>query len=116
VFDENCVFCKIVAGQIPGKIVYLDEDVVAFEDINSQAPYHILLIPRDHIVSMADLTTEDGPMLVDLFTTAAKLARDMGLDKSGYRFVTNVGPDAGQSVFHLHFHLMGGRKFGWPPG
>jgi len=116
VVDENCIFCKIAAGQIPSKIVYSDEDVVAFEDTNPQAPYHILLIPRNHIASMADLTAEDGPMLASLFTTAAKLARDMGFDKRGYRFVTNVGPDAGQSVFHLHFHLLGGRKFGWPPG
>ena len=115
-FDENCIFCKIAAGQIPSKIVYSDEDVVAFEDINPQAPHHILLIPRNHIASMADLTAEDGPTLVSLFTTAAKLAQNMGIDKSGYRFVTNVGPDSGQSVFHLHFHLLGGRKFSWPPG
>lgn len=115
--DENCLFCKIAAGQIPSKIVYQDEDVVAFEDINPQAPHHILLIPRRHIAaSMADLPPEDGPILAHLFTTAAKLAHDMGFDKGGYRFVTNVGPDAGQSVFHLHFHLLGGRKFGWPPG
>ena len=114
--DENCLFCKIAAGQIPSKIVYQDEDVVAFEDINPQAPHHILLIPRRHVASMADLTAEDGPMLVSLFTTAAKLARDLDLDTGGYRFLTNVGPDAGQSVFHLHFHLWGGRKFRWPPG
>jgi histidine triad (HIT) family protein len=116
VVDENCIFCKIAAGQIPSKIVYQDENVVAFEDINPQAPYHMLLIPRRHIASMADLTAQDGPMLVDLLTTAAKLARDLGFDKGGYRLVANVGPDAGQSVFHLHFHLMGGRKFRWPPG
>lgn len=103
-------------GQIPSKIVYQDEDIVAFEDINPQAPYHILLIPRNHIVSTADLRVEDGPMLVNLFTTVAKLARDLGFDKGGYRLVTNVGRDAGQSVFHLHFHLLGGRKFSWPPG
>ena len=113
---ENCLFCKIAAGQIPSKIVYQDADVVAFEDINPQAPYHILLIPRRHIASMADLTAEDGPILVSLFTTAVKLARDLGFAEGGYRFVTNVGPDAGQSVFHLHFHLLGGRKFRWPPG
>lgn len=113
---EDCLFCKIAEGQIPSKIVYQDADVVAFEDIHPQAPHHILLIPRRHIPSMADLTTEDAPILLDLFNTAAKLAHDMGFDTSGYRFVTNVGPDAGQSVFHLHFHLLGGRKFGWPPG
>ena len=113
---ENCLFCKIAAGQIPSKIVYQDEDVVAFEDINPQAPYHVLIIPRRHIASMPDLTLEDGPVLARIFMTAAKLAQDMGIDESGYRFVTNVGPDAGQSVFHLHFHLLGGRRLGWPPG
>ena len=113
---DNCLFCKIAEGQIPSKIVYQDEDVVAFEDINPQAPYHILLIPRRHIASMADLTEEDGTLLARLFMVAAKLAHTLGFDESGYRFVTNVGPDAGQSVFHLHFHLLGGRKFAWPPG
>ena len=113
---ENCLFCNIATGAIPSKIVYQDEDVVAFEDINPQAPKHILLIPRQHIASIADLTLNDGPILAKLFITAQKLAHDMGIDESGYRFLTNVGPDAGQSVFHLHFHLLGGRKFGWPPG
>lgn len=113
---ENCLFCKIATGAILSKIVYQDEDVVAFEDINPQAPKHILLIPRQHIASIADLTLNDGPILAKLFITAQKLAHDMGIDEGGYRFLTNVGPDAGQSVFHLHFHLLGGRKFGWPPG
>ncbi len=113
---EDCVFCKIAAGQIPAKIVYQDEDVVAFEDINPKAPHHILLIPRRHIPSMADLTEEDGPVLVALFSVAARLAQKLGLGERGYRVVTNVGPDAGQSVLHLHFHLLGGRKFAWPPG
>ena len=113
---ENCLFCKIAEGQIPAKIIYQDEDVVAFEDINPQAPHHILLIPRRHIASMSDLTLEDGPMLALLFVTADRLAKKLGLGERGYRFVTNVGPDAGQAVFHLHFHLLGGRKFSWPPG
>jgi histidine triad (HIT) family protein len=113
---ENCLFCKIATGAIPSKIVYQDEDVVAFEDINPQAPKHILLIPRQHIASIADLMLNDGPILAKLFITAQKLAHDMGIDECGFRFLTNVGPDAGQSVFHLHFHLLGGRKFGWPPG
>jgi histidine triad (HIT) family protein len=113
---ENCLFCKIATGAIPSNIVYQDEDVVAFVDINPQAPKHILLIPRQHIASIADLTLEDGPILAKLFTTVKKLAHDMGIDEKGYRFLTNVGPDAGQSVFHLHFHLLGGRKLGWPPG
>lgn len=113
---ENCLFCKIAAGQIPAKIIYQDQDVVAFEDINPQAPHHVLLIPRRHIVSVSDLTLEDGPVLARLFMTAAKLAHDMGIAESGYRFLTNTGPDTGQSVFHLHFHLLGGRRLGWPPG
>jgi len=112
---ENCVFCKIAAGEIASKIVYQDQDVVAFEDINPQAPRHVLLIPRRHIASIADLTREDGPVFAALFTTVAKLARDIGIAESGYRIVANVGPDSGQSVFHLHFHLLGGRKMGWPP-
>ena len=114
--QENCLFCKIAAGQIAAKIVYQDEDVVAFEDINPQAPHHILIIPRRHIPSVEDLKPDDGPVLVHIFTTAVKLAHDMGFGEGGYRIVTNVGPDAGQSVFHLHFHLLGGRKLGWPPG
>ena len=114
--EENCLFCKIASGQIAAKIVYQDEDIVAFEDINPQAPHHMLIIPRRHIPSVQDLTPEDGPVLAHVFTTLAKLAHDMDFDEGGYRIVTNVGPDAGQSVFHLHFHLLGGRKFGWPPG
>ena|SRR5947209_5739715 len=113
---DNCLFCKIAEGQIPSKVVYQDEDVVAFEDINPQAPHHILLIPRRHIASIAAITPEDSPLLGILFAVANKLAQKMGLAEGGYRVVTNVGPDAGQSVFHLHFHLLGGRKFGWPPG
>jgi histidine triad (HIT) family protein len=113
---EDCLFCKIAAGQIPAKIVFQDDDVVAFEDINPKAPQHILLISRRHVPSMANLTEEDGPILAAIFTVAAQLARKLGIEQSGYRFVTNVGPDAGQSVFHLHFHLLGGRTFGWPPG
>jgi histidine triad (HIT) family protein len=113
---ENCLFCKIVEGQIPAKIVYQDADVVAFEDINPQAPYHILFVPRRHIPSMLDLTMEDGPVLASIFMAASNVARELGIAESGFRFVTNVGPDSGQSVFHLHFHLLGGRKLAWPPG
>lgn len=113
---ENCLFCKIASGQIPGNIVYQDEDVVAFKDIHPQAPVHILLISRRHIPSIADVTPEDGPLLGLLFSVAAKLAHKLGVDEGGYRVVTNIGRDAGQSVFHLHFHLLGGREFSWPPG
>ena len=112
---ENCLFCKIAAGQIPSKIVYQDDDVVAFEDINPQAPQHVLIIPRRHIASVSDLTATDGPVLASIFMAAQKVASDLNLER-GYRLVTNSGPDAGQAVFHLHFHLLGGRKLGWPPG
>ena len=115
---EDCLFCKIADGSIPSKIVYQDQDVVAFADINPQAPQHILFIARRHVGSMAELTTEDGEMLGKIFAVAAQVAHKLGLDSTerGYRFVTNVGPDAGQSVQHLHFHLLGGRKLDWPPG
>ena len=113
---ENCLFCKIAGGQIPAKIVYQDQDVVAFADIHPQAPQHVLLVPRRHIDSITGITPEDGPVLASIFMAATKIARELGIDKSGFRLVTNVGPDAGQSVFHLHFHLLGGRKLAWPPG
>lgn len=113
---EDCLFCNIVDGRIPANILYKDDDVVAFADINPQAPQHVLFIPRRHIADMAQLTTEDSELLGKIFTAAALVARDLGLAERGYRFVTNVGADAGQSVFHLHFHLLGGRQLGWPPG
>jgi histidine triad (HIT) family protein len=113
---ENCLFCKIATGAIPSNIVYQGENIVAFMDINPQAPQHILLIPRKHITSIADLTLDDGPILAQLFITAQKVAHELNIDESGYRLVSNVGSDAGQMVFHLHFHLLGGRKFRWPPG
>ena|ERR1700753_1904292 len=113
--DDNCTFCKIADGRIPSNIVYQDEDVVAFRDNNPQAPVHLLFIPKRHIASMAELTPEDGSLLAAIFTAASRVAHDQGLTQ-GYRFVTNVGPQAGQSVFHLHFHLLGGRDMKWPPG
>lgn len=113
---DDCLFCKIASGSIPGNIVYQDHDVVAFADIHPQAPHHILFIPKRHVADMAQLTSQDNALLGKIFTVAATVARDLGLEERGYRFVTNVGPDAGQSVFHLHFHLLGGRKLGWPPG
>ena|SRR5215472_9547720 len=112
---ENCLFCKIAAGDIPSSIVYQDEHVVAFRDINPVAPQHILFIPRRHLSSMEDLTSEDAQLLIRIFMAAKQIAHEFGLEQ-GYRFLTNVGPDAGQSVAHLHFHLLGGRKLGWPPG
>ncbi len=110
--DSNCIFCKIAAGQIPAALVFQDEDVVAFRDLHPQAKDHILLIPRQHIVSMAELTKEHGPLLASIYIAAQTIARQIGIEQSGYRVVTNVGPDSGQSVFHLHFHLLGGEQLG----
>ncbi len=111
--QQNCLFCKIAAGQIPAQILYQDDDVLAFADIHPQAPQHILIIPRQHMAaSMADLTAADAPILAKIFTTAQHLAHERGIDEKGYRFVTNVGKYSGQSVFHLHFHLLGGAPLG----
>ena len=112
---ENCIFCKIAAGELPSRIVYQDEHVLAFRDANPQAPQHILIMPRRHIISMADLTPDDAELLSHIFMTAQDVAHKWGLEK-GYRFLTNVGPEGGQTVPHLHFHLLGGRKLGWTPG
>lgn len=114
--DETCLFCKIVAGDIPSDTVHADDVIVAFNDINPVAPVHQLLVPRRHVTSAAELDASDGELLGRLFAVAAELARRAGLPERGYRLVTNVGPDAGQSVPHLHFHLIGGRRMAWPPG
>ncbi|HEX5015682.1 MAG TPA: histidine triad nucleotide-binding protein [Candidatus Limnocylindrales bacterium] len=114
--DPNCLFCKIAAGDIPSDKVHEDEAVVAFRDIAPRAPTHILVIPRDHIASAADLTETDAPLLGKLFGTIAEIARREGIADSGYRLVSNVGRWGGQTVDHLHIHLLGGRAFQWPPG
>src|SRR5437588_9215276 len=111
--DNDCLFCRIVAGEVPADFVHQDDVVVAIRDINPKAPTHLLLMPRKHIASAADLTEEDGPMLGRLFAVAAQLARDAGVADKGFRIVTNAGPGAGQSVDHLHFHLLGGRSMSW---
>ena len=113
---QDCLFCRIVKRDIPAKVVYDDADALAFEDINPQAPTHILVIPKRHLVSLAEATREDEKLLGRLHTIAAELARDRGIDKTGYRTVINNGAGAGQSVFHIHVHLLGGRAFHWPPG
>jgi histidine triad (HIT) family protein len=115
-FQEGCLFCRIAAGTIPADRVHEDDLVVAFRDIAPRAPTHILLIPRRHIASAADLTETDGPLLGRLFGVAAGLARSEGIADGGYRLVSNVGRWGGQTVDHLHVHLMGGRAFQWPPG
>ncbi len=111
----DCLFCKIVAHEIDSDIVYESERVVAFRDINPAAPTHLLLIPSEHVASAAELEEGHGEMLAEVFGAAASLARQHDLH-GGYRLVTNVGRDAGQSVHHLHFHLIGGRDLSWPPG
>ena len=112
----ECIFCKIAAREIAADIVHESDRVVAFRDLNPQAPTHILLIPKDHIESAATLTGDEADLLAEMFESAAHLAKTEGIDRSGWRVVTNVGPDAGQSVLHLHFHLLGGRRMRWPPG
>lgn len=112
----DCLFCRIVAGDVPAEVVHADDVVLAIRDISPRAPTHLLLLPRRHIASAAELTEADGPMLGRLFAVAAELARGEGLAERGYRLVTNVGRESGQSVNHLHVHLLGGRRMGWPPG
>ena len=113
---KDCIFCRIVDGQATAKIVFEDETVVAFEDLHPQAPVHLLVVPRRHLPSLKEATAEDEPLLGHLFTVAANLARERGLETKGYRTVINNGSGAGQSVFHLHVHVLGGRVFRWPPG
>jgi histidine triad (HIT) family protein len=114
--DPTCLFCRIVAGEIPSTQIYSDEQVVAFRDVNPQAPVHVLTIPRHHIAGINTPEAEGGAILSALVRTANQIARAEGVGESGYRLVWNVGPNAGQSVFHLHLHLLGGRPLGWPPG
>ncbi|MGH9519864.1 MAG: histidine triad nucleotide-binding protein [Terriglobales bacterium] len=112
---SSCLFCRIVAGEVPSRRVYEDERIYAFEDIQPGAPTHILLVPKQHIAGLADAGMGERDLLGELQLRAAELARQRGLT-GGYRTVLNVGPDAGQSVFHLHLHLLGGRRLAWPPG
>ena len=112
---SSCLFCQIAAGECPATIVHRSDDVVAFRDINPQAPTHILIIPTKHIVSVAEATVEDEGLIGRLMTTAREIAQQENLSK-GYRLVINNGSQAGQSVFHLHVHLLGGRALHWPPG
>jgi histidine triad (HIT) family protein len=114
--SSGCVFCRIVAREAPADIVHASDTVVAFRDNHPKAPTHILLVPREHIDSAADLGPPEAGMLGELFVVAAHLAKAERIERTGWRLVTNVGPGAGQSVFHLHFHLLGGRALGWPPG
>jgi histidine triad (HIT) family protein len=111
-----CLFCEIVAGKIPARVAYQDDTVLAFHDINPQGPVHVLIIPKRHITSLADLSPQDDDLVGSLVRRARDLAKAQGLEERGYRLVFNHGPDAGYSVYHAHLHLVGGRKLGWPPG
>ncbi len=111
----DCVFCKILNKELPSEIVYEDDDVLAFRDLKPAAPVHVLIIPKRHVASLADLTEEDEKIMGHAMLVASKLARNLGIGE-GFRVVMNCGKDAGQSVFHIHVHLLGGRSLGWPPG
>jgi histidine triad (HIT) family protein len=111
-----CIFCEIAGGERPARIVYEDEHAVAFHDINPQAPTHILIIPRDHIDGPAATSADNEAVIGHLVTVAARIAADEGISAGGYRLVLNQGRNGGQSVFHVHMHLLGGRRMGWPPG
>ncbi len=113
---SDCLFCKIVEGKIPARRVYEDEDVIAFDDIQPQAPVHVLVIPRKHVATLNDLDPGDDALAGKLLRVAAQLAKERGIADRGWRATVNVNRDAHQLVFHVHLHLMGGRSFGWPPG
>jgi histidine triad (HIT) family protein len=113
---SDCLFCKIIAGETPGHLVYEDKDLVAFKDINPQAPLHLLIVPRRHIPTLNDLGTNDDDLVGAMVRCAAALAKQHGYSERGYRTLLNCNRDAGQTVFHIHLHLLAGRAFGWPPG
>lgn len=112
---SDCVFCRIVQGQAPARIIYQDQEVTAFYDLRPQAPVHVLIVPNRHIAGVGEAEPGDEPVLGKLFTVARRMAEELGITE-GYRLVVNNGPLAGQSVYHLHLHLLGGRPFRWPPG
>lgn len=114
--DNDCLFCRIASGEISADLILETSDVLAFRDINPQAPTHILIIPREHISSVSEMEEDQAPILGKLFLAARDLARKEGIQEGGYRMVVNAGSDAGQSVFHVHMHLLGGREMKWPPG
>ena len=113
---SDCLFCRIIAGDIPAAIVHQDDHVVAFKDITPQAPTHVLIVPRRHIATLNDLTADDDGLVGEMVRTAAGIAKANGHADRGYRTVFNTNADAGQTVFHVHLHLLGGRKMTWPPG
>ena len=114
--SSSCVFCRIVAGEEPADVLYASETVMAFRDISAQAPVHVQVIPKEHLSSAADIEERHAGMLADLLQATRQVARAEGVDERGWRLVTNVGREGGQHVYHLHFHLLGGRQMSWPPG
>jgi histidine triad (HIT) family protein len=113
---SDCLFCKIVAKEIPARVAYEDAEILAFDDIHPAAPVHVLVVPKRHIATLNDVAPGDAPLLGRLLEVAARIARERGVDASGWRATFNVGRDANLLVFHLHLHAMGGRPFSWPPG
>jgi len=113
---DGCIFCRIAAKDAPAGLVFSDDEVVAFHDLHPQAPVHVLVIPRRHVASVAAAEPADQALLGRLLLAAGEVARQTGIAETGFRVVTNSGPGAGQSVFHVHLHVLGGRRFGWPPG
>jgi histidine triad (HIT) family protein len=114
--NDRCLFCRIATGEIPAKKIYEDDEVIAFHDINPQAPTHVLVVPRKHVATLDAMSEADAHLIGNVLLRAAQIARDQQLTSDGYRVVVNTGEAAGQTVFHIHFHLLGGRNFGWPPG
>ncbi|MBF0557690.1 MAG: histidine triad nucleotide-binding protein [Nitrospirae bacterium] len=113
---SDCIFCKIVERQLPTKIVYEDDIAIAFEDVNPQAPVHTLVIPKRHIPTLLDIPEGDGMLMGHLFEICRKIASDKGIAERGFRIVTNCNPESGQTVYHIHLHMLGGRQMHWPPG
>jgi histidine triad (HIT) family protein len=112
----SCIFCRIAAGEIPATKVHEDDRLVAFKDLNPQAPLHVLIVPREHVVTLNELKPSQDALVGEMIRLAGSLAKAQGYDASGYRTVFNCNADAGQTVFHIHLHVLAGRKFGWPPG
>lgn len=113
---SDCIFCQIIDGRLPADILYQDDEVIAFRDIHPVAPTHILIIPKRHIATANEFSAQDEQTLGRLMSTASKLAKELGIDQNGYRMVMNCNRDGGQTVFHVHLHLLAGRSFSWPPG
>lgn len=113
---SDCLFCKIIAGDIPSNKVYSDDEVYAFHDINPAAPQHVLIIPKKHLTDVCSANAEDQALMGKLLLKANDIAKELGLDEKGFRYVINTGEHGGQTVYHLHLHILGGRTLGWPPG